>query len=266
MKVEGDMTSSHRPEATGDALAEKAGELLARIRETRPLVHCLTNPVAMELSANLLLAAGAVPSMTYDAAAQPDFVASSRALVVNLGMLEPQRLAAIRAAVAEARRLGRPWLLDPVKVERSQDRLAVARELVEMRPVAVRGNRAEVLALAGEGNEAVTAFAVRHRLTLVTSGPVEHVTDGRGSVAIANGSPLMDRVTAMGCAATALAGAFLAVEPAGFTAMAATMLVMGVAGELAGEEVPGPGSFVPAFLDAVYALDGERLAARARLA
>jgi hydroxyethylthiazole kinase len=167
--------------------------------------------------------------------------------------------------VSEARRLGRPWLLDPVMVDRSPGRLTIARELVDARPIAVRANRAEVRALAGEGSEAATAFAVRGRLTLVISGPVDHVADGSRSIAITNGSPLMDRVTGMGCAATALAGAFLSVEPDGFVAMTAAMLVMGVAGELAGEEASGPGSFVPVFLDAVHNLEARHLAARARL-
>ena len=83
---------------------------------------------------------------------------------------------------------------------------------------------------------------------------------------LANGSPLMDRVTAMGCAASALAGAFLAVEQDSFAALASAILVMGVAGELAAETASGPGSFVPAFLDAVYTLDADTLAQRARIA
>ena len=75
----------------------------------------------------------------------------------------------------------------------------------------------------------------------------------------------MDRVTAMGCAASALAGAFLAVEPDAFVATVAVLLTVGVAGEVAAEAARGPGSFVPAFLDAVYALDAATLATRARL-
>jgi hydroxyethylthiazole kinase len=75
----------------------------------------------------------------------------------------------------------------------------------------------------------------------------------------------MDRVTAMGCAASALAGAFLAVERDAFLATVGVLLVVGVAGEVAAERAGGPGSFVPAFLDAVYALDAATLAGRARV-
>lgn len=236
-----------------------AAEALARVREQRPRVHCLTNPVAMTLSANLLLAAGAVPSMTPDPEAQHDFVRTSAALVVNLGMLEPSRKAAVLAAVAVAAELGRPWLLDPVKVERSPARLALARELAASGPAAIRGNGAEIEALT-------SGHPLPHGLILAATGAVDLITDGRRTLRLANGSPLMDRVTAMGCAASALGGAFLAVEPDPFAALAATLLVMGVAGELAAETARGPGSFVPAFLDAVYGLDAATLAQRAHLA
>jgi hydroxyethylthiazole kinase len=76
----------------------------------------------------------------------------------------------------------------------------------------------------------------------------------------------MDRVTAMGCAGSALVAAFLAVEPDPITAAASALLVMKVAGATAAAEAHGPGSFVPAFLDAVYALDADTLERHARTA
>ena len=253
------------PSEVGTGLLDAACAALERVRTQRPRVHCLTNPVAMNLSANLLLAAGAVPSMTPDPAAQGDFVRTSRALLVNLGMLDAQRVEAARAAVEVAGALGRPWLLDPVKVERSGPRLDLARGLIAGRPALVRSNRDEAGALAGDGEEAWRAFAGDRGLVLAVTGAVDLVTDGRRTARIANGSPLMDRVTAMGCAASALAGAFLAVEPDAFVATVAALLTVGVAGDVAAEAARGPGSFVPAFLDAVYALDAATLAARARL-
>ena len=154
----------------GTGLLDGACTALERVRAQRPRVHCLTNPVAMNLSANLLLAAGAVPSMTPDPAAQGDFVRTSRALLVNLGMLDSQRIEAARAAVDVAAQLGRPWLLDPVKVERSGPRLDLARGLIAAGPALVRCNRDEAGALAGEGEEAWRAFARGQRLVLAVHG------------------------------------------------------------------------------------------------
>jgi hydroxyethylthiazole kinase len=248
------------------ALGHHAASCLALIRAERPKVHALTNFVAMNFSANLLLAAGAVPSMTFRADAVADFVAGSRSLVVNLGMLDAEREAAIKKAVPLARELGRPWLLDPVKVERSGERRRLALDLLAQRPAVLRANAGEVVALAGEGEwPAAGLLARRFGCVVAETGAEDLITDGENVLRIANGSPLMDRVTAMGCAASALMGAFLAVEPDAFRAAAATLLVLGVAGEIAHERAAGPGTFQPALLDAVYALDATALVERARV-
>src|SRR5690606_16457338 len=90
---------------------------------------------------------------------------------------------------------------------------------------------------------------------VAATGPVDVVTDGSRLARLANGSPLMDRVTAMGCACSALLGAFLAVDPDPFLAAAAGLLAYGAAGEIAAERARGPGSFVPELLDTLHHLD-----------
>jgi len=234
-------------------IVDRAASGLDHLRHERPRVHCLTNFVAMPLSANLLLAVGAVPSMTMESSAMPDFVSSSAALLVNLGMLDPWRREAGPAAVRTARQLGRPWVLDPVKVDRSAERNRFAQDLLDLGPDVLRCNRAErPLLEIGDGT------------VLCTTGDTDRI-EGRGRlVEIGGGSPLMDRVTAMGCAGSALVAAWLAVEPDPFMAAASAMLVMKVAGSIAAEHARGPGSFVPAFLDAVYGLDATSLARSAR--
>src|SRR5580704_15833883 len=90
-----------------------AADVLARIRARRPRVHCITNAVAQNFSANMLLAAGAVPSMTIAADEIAEFVSRADALLVNLGTLDPERRAAIELAVTTAGARV-PWVLDPV--------------------------------------------------------------------------------------------------------------------------------------------------------
>src|SRR3979409_2371982 len=79
-----------------------SADILARIRARRPRVHCITNAVAQNFTANMLLAAGAVPSMTIASDEIADFVARADALLVNLGTLDPERRAAIEIAIATA--------------------------------------------------------------------------------------------------------------------------------------------------------------------
>jgi hydroxyethylthiazole kinase len=241
--------------------AATAAAALDRVRDRRPKVHCLTSPVALELSANALLAVGAVPSLTGHASGVRGFVAATDALVVNLGMLDPEREDAARAATETAHLLGRPWLLDPVKVELSGDRLAFARRLLGFGPAVVRGNAAEIVALGGEDPARLAAATPT---VVARTGAEDLVTDGTRHAAVANGSELMDRVTAVGCAASALAGAFLAVEPDRWAAIVAALLVFGVAGEVAAEHARGPGSFAVELLDALHRLDEPTLRGRAR--
>lgn len=248
------------------SVVDEAALLLAQVRASRPRVHCLTSPVALEISANALLALGAVPSLTADAATVAELVRGADALMVNLGMLDPARSAANEAAVEAAREAGRPWLLDPVMVERSEARTRRALDLLAGRPALIRGNAAEIAALAGTGLDAPRRLARAAGCIVACTGPEDRVTDGETILRIANGSALMDRVTALGCAVSALTGAFLAVAGSPRDAAAAALLVAGVAGELAEVEARGPASFAVAWLDALYRLTGDDLRARSRIA
>jgi hydroxyethylthiazole kinase len=145
----------------------------------------------------------------------------------------------------------------------------------------VRGNASEILALAGatgatkgvdsshatsDAAEAARTLADVHSCAIAVSGEEDFITDGKTDVRLLGGSPLMPRVTGMGCTATAVVGAFAAVSPTPLRAAVAGMATMKVAGEIAAAQASGPGSFVPHFLDAIYSLTPEVLAERARLA
>jgi hydroxyethylthiazole kinase len=75
----------------------------------------------------------------------------------------------------------------------------------------------------------------------------------------------MGRVTAMGCAGSALVAAFLTVEHDPLVATASALVALGVAGEIAATQAAGPGSFAVAILDAIHTLDGAAVIARARV-
>ncbi len=242
-------------------------DILARVRARRPRVHCITNAVAQTLTANMLLAAGAIPSMTISPDEVADFVAHANALLVNLGTLDANRREAMGMVVAVATTQAIPWVLDPVFIDRSSPRAAFADELMTHAPRAVRLNRAEFATLAGcDANELTLARCAREWNTVIgLTGETDLVSDGRRLARIENGDPLMARVTAMGCAGSALVGAFLAVEADGCLATAAALLAIGVAGEVAAARARGPGSFAAEILDAIYGLDRETLIARARV-
>jgi hydroxyethylthiazole kinase len=244
-----------------------AAALVARWRRQSPKVHCITNVVAQHYTANALLAVGAIPSMTLSAEEICAFVARAQSLLVNLGTFDPERRAATQIAVDTAVEHHVPWLLDPVFIDRSPSRAAFARELVARSPAVVRLNAAEFVALsdAEATPEALAAYARDHGLVVALSGETDLVTDGTRLAAIANGHPLMAKVTAMGCAGSALVAAALAVEQERWRAAAAALLIMGVAGEMAAAETDAPGSFGIAIIDALYRMHDDLLRARAKV-
>ena len=242
-------------------------DVIERIREKRPRVHCITNAVAQNFTANMLLAAGAVPSMTIAQKEVRAFAARADAVLINLGTFDPERQKASLAAIAVANKQGIPWVLDPVFIDRSKPRAAFAKTLLAKKPRALRLNAAEFAALSGGKTDdaALVKFAKARRTVVGLTGAQDFVRDSERLATIANGDPLMARVTAMGCVASALVGAALAVEPDAWKAVSAALIAVGVAGEVAAARSRGPGSFAMEVLDAVYALDRGTVMAKARV-
>ena len=258
----------HSPTALArDDASQTAAAVLDRLRSGAPRVHCITNSVAQNFTANVLLATGGVPSMTLSGEEIGAFVARSNALLVNLGTFDRERREATSIALDSAGQNGLPWVLDPVFVDRAEQRAGYARDLIFLGPKAVRLNHAEFSALSGAApsDEAVAAYARARNTVVGLSGETDRVTDGTRIATIANGHALMAKVTAMGCAVSALVAASLAVETDAWRATVAALTIVGVAGELAAAKASGPGSFAVAILDELHTLDEQKLIAHARL-
>ena len=256
------------------------GDGIERVRATAPLVHNITNFVVMNTTANALLAIGASPAMVHGLEEVEAFVHHAGALVINIGTLSGTWAEAMRRAADTANAAGVPWILDPVAAGVTPYRTGVAADLVTRRPAVIRGNASEVRALVGEGTAgkgvdsvdgSESAVAAARRLAVDTgsvvavTGAVDYVTDGDTVASVANGHPMMSRVTGLGCTASALVGAFLG---AGLTPMAATasaLVALGVAGEIAAAQSLGPASLQLNLLDQLHRLDRTVLTRYGRL-
>jgi hydroxyethylthiazole kinase len=248
-------------------LPASCADVIERVRAHSPRVHCITNAVAQNFTANVLLAAGARPSMTISPEEVGSFVASADALLINLGTFDAARREATNTAIQVAAQGSLPWVLDPVLIDRSQPRATYAADLVRRRPRALRLNQAEFVVLAGCEAEpdALRRYALDTRVVIGLTGETDVVTDGTRVATIGNGHALMSRVTAMGCVASGLVAACHAVEADAWLATAAALLALGVAGEEAGAQARGPGSFAAEVVDALYRLDNDRLVETAKV-
>jgi len=257
---------------------------LSALRDRVPLVHNMTNFVAMDLAANLLLAAGASPAMVHAAEEVEDFLDQADALTINIGTLSAGWVEPMASAARKAVELGLPWILDPVGVGATPFRGETAQRLAHLQPSVIRGNGSEILCLGGgqASGEATThgvdstvesaeALDAAHDLAKATgaivavTGAIDYVTDGERIVAVANGHPMMTRVTALGCALTCLMGACCAVNEDYLEATAHALAILGLAGELAAAEATGPASFRVRLIDAIYNLDEATLLDGARI-
>ena len=262
------------------------GACLDRVRERRPLIHCITNYVTANDVANLLLACGASPIMADEPEEVEEITARCAGLCLNLGTPSRRTIPSLMRAGVKAGELGRPVVLDPVGVGASALRLRTAQELMARITFTVlRGNVSELRALAGGqehtrgvdagGADAVTeaelergvAFAkgtARRTGTVVAvTGAIDLVSDGEQCVVIRNGRPEMGLVTGTGCQLSALTAACLAASPERpLEAAAAAVCAMGVAGELAWARMSpqdGNATYRDRIIDAVCRMDGAAL-------
>lgn len=254
---------------------------IKRIRAEAPLVHNITNYVAMNATANALLAAGASPVMAHAVEEVEEMVRPARALVLNIGTLSAPWVEAMVRAGREAGRRGIPIVLDPVGSGATRFRTATALRLLdEVSPTIVRGNASEIASLAGaaadtkgvdstrsseEMVDTAKALSAQRRCVVVVSGATDVVVGEGAVLRVLNGHALMPRVTGMGCIATALIAAFAAVNPSPFRAAAHAMALTGIAGEMAAERAQGPGSLLVHFLDALHRIQEKDTLQRIRI-
>ncbi|MBD3786184.1 MAG: hydroxyethylthiazole kinase [Sphingomonadales bacterium] len=255
------------------------GAHLHRMRNRAPLVQNITNFVAMNVMANVLLAAGASPAMVHGLEEAAEFAGLAGALTINIGTASGDWIAGMEAAARAAGALGMPWVLDPVAVGATAFRRELGARLMALGPTILRGNASEILALAGTAargkgadaadpvaaaEQAARDLARRSGAVVAVTGPVDFVTDGTRAARVQGGHPLMPRITALGCALTGVVGAF-AVSEDPFAATTAALAFYARAGEIAGAAAHGPGSFQVAFLDALHGLAPDDLSRSARI-
>ena len=211
-----------------------------------PLIVCLTNTVAATFTANCLLAIGAKPAMVEEASEAEELAAVADALLVNLGTVTERQAEAMRRAVKVANEKGVPWVLDPVGVQALTFRHQLALEFIGLHPAIIRGNHAEIDILGSV--DCVT----------LATGAIDTVEQSNNpnnrTISISGGVPMLQTVTATGCAQGGICAAFLGRGESPRDAAVSASKLMKRAGKVAWKRAKTPGSFQVALVDALWEL------------
>ena len=254
------------------------------MRNTRPLVQCLTNNVVTQVTANVLLAAGATPAMCDTPEESAAFASVASGVLINPGTPSAEQYAGMRQAILGANSVDTPWVLDPVAAGALPHRTAFSREILAYRPAAIRGNASEIAALAGVGaggrgvdatDEVEATIPAARDLSAQTGGVVaisgaqDVIVSTRRVTRLVSGHPMMQLVIGTGCSLGALVAAYLGANRTATAgqdafdlhdAVVAAHAHSGAAGMVAAQQASAPGSFAVAWIDALYQLTSERIA------
>jgi len=245
--------------------------LLSRIKESKPLVHHITNWVTIYDCANVTRCIGALPVMAHASEEVEEMAGGAQALVLNIGTLTPSLVRSMISAAEKANEKKIPVVLDAVGVGATKLRTEKAKEILDKVKVDIlKGNAGEIGTLAGiraevkgvesmnvegEKKEIAKAAAKRYKTTVVITGKDDVISDGKEVYVVTNGHYMMGSVVGTGCMAASVIGAFAAVEKDYAKAAAYALVCFGIAGELAAKEAKGPGTFKERFYDELYNLN-----------
>jgi len=254
---------------------------MAKIRATKPLIHHITNYVAMNDSANATLAIGASPIMAHAHGELREIVSAASALLINIGTLDDYWIQGMFMACEFAE--GKiPILLDPVGAGATELRTMTAQQILSRFKISVvKGNYGEIMGLMGEGNavkgvesldvdlqkvaNAVKEFALLHSTVAVATGEVDLFSDGKDIYILRNGTEKLGKITASGCMLGSIMASFLAVQKDHLIAAIEGAAVYEIAGEIAGEKATEGGSFRIALIDSLSAITPEAVMERINL-
>jgi len=225
----------------GDSLAVH----VSRLRERKPLVHCITNYVSMDIMANILLASGCSPAMVHCIEEAPAFAilagSIKGAVSINPGTVSQSWAESMKAVVSACKEKDVPWVLDPVGAGALPYRTDLMIELCRIHPpTVVRGNPSEIQVLAERLDEEIltnngsrgqsqsgadsslesneVGMGIVRRLakslggaTICMTGATDYISDGNEhSYLVKHSVPQLQLVTATGCSLSSLIAGFIA--------------------------------------------------------
>lgn len=261
-----------------EKLYSKLEEDLSKIKELKPMIHHITNYVAMNDSANVTIAIGASPIMSFAHGEIEELVSVASALLINIGTLDEYIIQAIMLALSTAKKRGVPVLLDPVGSGATKLRTSTTMAIINEGVDVVKGNHGEILSLLGregvvkgvDSRAKIDAQVVREvsqktGSVVVATGKEDFVTDGKKVYVMQNGTEMLGKITASGCMLGSVIAGFIAVQKDYLVAAIEGLACYNVAGELAAEKSAGSGTFKQKLIDEISNITAEKVIDRIKL-
>ena len=249
--------------------------LLNEVKEINPLVLHYTNEVTINDCANITLALGASPLMSYSNEELEEIISISSSVVINIGTMNSSYKDLFIKAGKIANKYKKPIVLDPVGVFTTKARSTMVETLLnEVKFDVIKGNVSEIKYIGGfdVNGKGVDSFdddeniddiikKVSKKLdcVIVATGKVDVITDGEKIIKIYNGTSKLKKITGTGCMTASLIGSFLGTQIKALKCAAMGILTMSLCGELSDKDDIGTGSFKVSLMDNVYKLDEEKL-------
>ena len=209
-----------------------------------------------------------------------DLAKAGGSLVINMGSVTRESVQNYLQALQAYNSQSGPVLFDPVGAGATEHRRQALQILLTGGYFdVIKGNLDEIKAVLGEcatqqkgvdctesgisdteRARIVKRVAQRERNIVVMTGMVDFVSDGTRVYSVKNGHAYLDQITGSGCTLGTTIASCLAIEKDDkLLAVLSAILMFEIAAERAAHQagVRGPGTFVPAFLDALYGISEE---------
>lgn len=255
------------------------------VKEKSPLIHAITNPIAINMVANAILFEGAKAICAEHPDEMEDIVKISDSLSVNLGNITDSRIKSIELAVKLANQKNIPVVIDLVGVGASKLRYDFAKKLLENYKFSlIKGNGSEILALSGNESDAkgidvgdkdklegenIKKFikiskdlSKKYQTTVLITGKTDILVGENKYFLIENGCANLSKITATGCMLTSLISTFLSVcDP--IEASILGLLILEISGEIS--DTNKPYSFFVNLMDNISEIENDEIIKREKI-
>ncbi|WP_257164208.1 hydroxyethylthiazole kinase [Cetobacterium somerae] len=246
---------------------------LKNTKEKTPLIYHLTNTVTINDCANITLAIGGSPLMSFCIEEIEEIIEFSSSVVLNIGTMDKSTETMAVEVGKIANKLKKPIILDPVGVGATKARKNLVNALLkEIKFTVIKGNMAEIKSILNidslsrgvdslekddSGEKLVKLAAKKFNSVIAITGEIDYIGNQEIVFKVMNGHKKMELVTGTGCMISSLIGAFLGGKNNSLVSAVGGVLSMGIAGELAEKNFIGTGSLKVNIMDNISNLTEE---------